>query len=187
LESLISFVQNWGYIAVFLGSLVEGESVILTASAMAKLGYLSIYKVAIIAFTGTLIADQGLYFVGWVYGPSLFDRFPKLRPSFDRATRLLHRHDAAFIIACRFIYGIRITSPIVIGAAGVSPARFVPLNILSAAIWASISCAGGYIVGDIMIDLFHAFFNAQKYFFLGVALLIACIITFFAMRKWRKK
>ncbi len=183
MDSFIDFVQNWGYQAVFLGSLIEGESIILTASAMARLGHLSIYKVGIIAFIGTLIADQGLYFVGRYYGESIFTRLPKLKEKSARAFTLLHKYDVAFIIACRFIYGIRIVSPIVIGTAGVSPARFMPLNFLSALIWATISCSGGYLIGGVMLEIFESFFKVQQYLIATVLVVVLIIFVTLKIKK----
>ena len=63
-EVFIEFIKSWGYIVVLLGSMVEGESIILTACVMAYMGYLSIAKIVLIAFLGTLIADQSLYYLG---------------------------------------------------------------------------------------------------------------------------
>jgi membrane protein DedA with SNARE-associated domain len=188
-ETFVNFVQEWGYLAVFLGSLVEGESVILTASAMARLGHLSIYKVGIIAFTGTLIADQVLYLVGWYYGDSIFERFPSLKEKSARTFELLHKYDTLFIIACRFIYGIRVTSSIIIGAAGVKPWRFIPLNFLSAAIWAIVSCTAGYLLGYVVLEAFEHFDTIQKYLIgsvLGIASLIYAVIKIKHYLKQRK-
>lgn len=176
MEIFIEFVKNWGYWAVFGGSLIEGESVILTSCAMASQGYLNIYKVALIAFIGTTCADQALYFVGWYYGDAIFDRFPKIKVRAERAFRLLHKYDMAFIIACRFVYGVRITSPIVIGAAGIKPWRFIPLNILSAVIWTVISCTAGYLLGAVVFDFFSHVESFQKYIVYGVGGLIAAVI-----------
>lgn len=186
-ETLVKFVQEWGYWAVFVGSLVEGESVILTASAMARLGHLSIYKVGIIAFTGTLIADQILYLVGWYYGDSIFERFPSLRAKSARTFELLHKYDTLFIIACRFVYGIRVTSSIIIGAAGVKPWRFVPLNFLSAAIWAIISCTGGYLLGHVILEIFEHFDTVQKYFIGGLVLIAAVVYVIIKIRNYIKQ
>ncbi len=179
MELFIEFVKSWGYWAVFAGSLIEGESVILTACAMASQGYLDIYRVAIIAFIGTTVADQALYFVGWYYGEAIFDRFPKIKVRAERAFELLRKYDIAFIIACRFVYGVRTTSPVVIGAAGIKPWRFIPLNILSAVIWTVISCTAGYLLGAVVFDFFAHVEVFQKYIiygFGGVILMIVCIV-----------
>jgi membrane protein DedA with SNARE-associated domain len=187
LEKFVAFVQTWGYLAVFLGALVEGESVILTASSMASFGYLSLPKVMVVAFTGTLIADQALYMLGRFKGPSFFDRFPKLQGPSQRAFSLLNKYDVWFIIACRFIYGIRVTSAIVIGASGVPPRRFIPLNILSAFIWTVVSCVGGYLLGDLMMELFHNFDRIQKYILEGIFFLIVIMGAFFYYKRLKKK
>lgn len=186
MEAFIEFVKNWGYIAVFLGAIVEGESVILTASAMAALGYLSIIKIMLIAFTTTTIVDQGLFFVGRHYGPSLFKRYPKFQQPAERAFRLLHKYDVLFILSFRFIYGIRTLSPVVIGAGGVSAKRFIPLNILSALIWTTVSCMGGYMLGNVMLDVLNNFHTFQKYL-IGIVALIVIIALAYWIIKRRKE
>lgn len=184
MEQFINFVQEWGYWAVFFGSLIEGESVILTASSMAAAGYLSLPKIMIIAFLGTLVADQVLYMVGRAYGPSVFDKFPKLTKSSDKAFKLLNKYDGLFIIVSRFIYGIRITSAVVIGAGGVPPHRYIPLNFISAVIWTVVSCLGGYMLGDVMIAVIKNFELVQKYFFIGLFAFAVLVAGFVG---WRKK
>lgn len=146
------FINTWGYWAVFLGSLVEGESVILTAGFLSAQGYLSLYKIILVAFIGTLIADQVLFHVGKYYGMKIIDRFPRLDKPAQRAFRLLHRHDTIFILSFRFIWGIRIISPLIIGAAGVSFKRFSPLNLIAAAVWSILSCSAGYLFGDFLMN-----------------------------------
>ncbi len=186
MEQFIAFVQEWGYWAVFLGSLIEGESVILTASSMAYAGYLSLYKIMVIAFFGTLIADQVLYFVGRAYGPAIFERFPSLKKSSEKAFRLLHKYDIWFIILSRFVYGIRISSAVVIGAAGISPQRYIPLNILSAFIWTLVSCISGYLLGDVMISIIENFETVQKYFLSGILFIIVLIGVWTAWKRNKK-
>jgi membrane protein DedA with SNARE-associated domain len=147
-----AFVSEYGYWAVFLGSLIEGESIILVASVLAAMGILSIYKVALIAFGGTLVADQGLYILGYYYGQKVLDRirksFPRMSPYLDKAHKMINRYDTIYILVFRFIYGIRIISPIVIGSHRVSFKKFSFLNIVSAALWAVVSCALGYSLGE---------------------------------------
>lgn len=166
MEAFIAFVQEWGYVAVLLGSLVEGESVILTASFMAYQGHLSLPKIMIIAFFGTLIADTTLFFVGRFYGKKFFKKFPSIQDRSKKAFDLLHRWDIWFILSFRFIYGIRTISPIVIGAARVKPKRFLPLNFLAAVIWTIISCVGGYLLGGTFEVIVENFDSLKKYFVL---------------------
>lgn len=183
MEHLIEWIQTWGYVAVLLGAMIEGESVILTACVMAYLGYLSLPKVVIIAFLGTLIADQVLYYVGRCYGQRILDTFPKMRVPAEKAFKLLHKWDIWFILSFRFIYGIRIISPVVIGSSGVTPSRFIPLNFVAAIIWTAISCTGGYLLGG-LIDAID-FKLIEKYLVLFSILLLMLLVGlgYFAWKK----
>jgi membrane protein DedA with SNARE-associated domain len=177
-EQVIEFVQTWGYLAVLLGSMVEGESVILTACVLAHMGYMNIYYIMIISFLGTLIADQTLFLVGMKYGPSLFKKYPKLKVKSKRIFDLLEKYDIWFILSFRFIYGIRTLSPLIIGASGkVSLKRFAPLNFLAAVIWVLLSCFLGYVVLGETIEEVLENFDVIKKYFIYVLIAIATLIT----------
>src|ERR1700722_6375918 len=135
--------------------MIEGESVIFIAGFFAHEGYLSLPKIIFVSFIGTLFADQALYFVGRHYGNLAIDRFPSFRPRAEKAFRLLRRYDNIFILSFRFIYGIRIISPVVIGASGVGIKRFMLLNFLAAIIWSVGSCVAAYYFAHIIIDYVH--------------------------------
>jgi membrane protein DedA with SNARE-associated domain len=147
------FVKDWGYWAVFLGAIVEGEVVILTASALAAYEYLSIYYVFLTAFLTTVIVDQGLFWIGHKMGTEWITRkFKKVAKVRDEVFDLLHKLDALFIFSFRFIYGIRMVSPLIIGSARVNPYRFAIYNTLSGLAWAFITCFIGYVVADVVMD-----------------------------------
>lgn len=187
MESFIEFVREWGYVAVFLGAIVEGETVILTACALAALGYLDIYKVVAVTFFTTLFADQGLFYAGRAYGPAFFDKFPSLKQRANRAFALLHRFDKWFILSFRFIYGIRTISPVVIGAAMIAPIRYSPLNLLSAIIWTSISCYSGYMMGDLLETVMKNFEKAKFYIVCAVVVLAIAATIFYFFKRHRAK
>ncbi len=165
--------------------MVEGESVILTASFLAYKGHLSIFKIMIVAFCGTLFADQALYHLGHYYGPDFLERFPKMKKRSTKAFKLLRKWDVWYILIFRFIYGIRIVSPIVIGTAGIPPWRFIPLNFISAVVWTIVSCGLGFLFGEIIEHVLHSFHLIQKYF-LFILIGIICLgilITAYLRRK----
>lgn len=153
ISELTNFIKDWGYIAVFFGAMIEGETVVLTASALAACGYLSIYKIFWIAFATTVIVDQGLFWLGYEMGTEwIIKKFPKVTKARDKVFRLLHKMDVAFIFAFRFIYGIRIASPLIIGSAKIKPLRFALYNTLSGFCWALVSCFLGYTIADVVME-----------------------------------
>jgi membrane protein DedA with SNARE-associated domain len=147
------FIKEWGYLAVFLGAMIEGEVIILTAAALAAYGVMSIYKVFLVAFLSTVLTDQGLFWIGRRMGiESVTNRFPKVKKCVDRVYDLLHRLGGLFIFSFRFIYGIRIASPLILGAAEINPVKFWIYNVFSGATWAMICCFVGYIIADVIMD-----------------------------------
>lgn len=159
LDSLLSFLREspeTAYWIVFFGSILEGETIILGASALAAAGVLSLSKVGSIAFCVTLLVDQGLYFIGhYLYkhpGRPLSERYPRLYKKSKKAVILLKKYDIWFILMFRFVYGVRTISPIVIGLCGSPARRFVPLNVVAALLWTVVSCFLGYSLGDFLFD-----------------------------------
>lgn len=187
MNTIIHLLTEYGYWIVFLGALVEGESIILPASALASQGVLNVYTVGMVAFFTTLCVDQILYFVGYYHGMKIFEKYPKLEKPAEKVFEMLHKYDVTFILSFRFIYGIRTLSPIVIGAAKVPPKKFIPLNFLAAIIWTVISVGGGYLLGDLMMDVFEKFQMGQKYFFGFIILMFIILVGIpYVVKRYKK-
>jgi membrane protein DedA with SNARE-associated domain len=175
--------------------MIEGETIILGASALAATGYLSIAKIWSIAFLSTLFVDQSLFHFG-IYirknpKQSFKEKFPKLYDKSTRAMALFKKHDILFILMFRFIYGIRTISPVVIGICGSPPRRFIPLNCIAALIWSIISCGVGYCLGDFLFDNETGIIiskNMQKiqHIVAGTVLLLIVIVCFVHIKKRMK-
>lgn len=179
--SLVPFVEEWGYLAVFLGSLVEGESIIIIAGFFAHEGILSLPKIIGVSFLGTLVADQALYYIGRHYGIHFMDKYPSLKRRADRAFGLLKRYQNSFILSFRFIWGIRIISPIIIGSSGVTVKRFTILNLFAAIIWSVGSCVGAYYFAHLILEYIILF---PKILF---GLVITAVLLFIAYKFLYKK
>ncbi len=186
-DSILLSLSDWGYWLVFFGSMVEGEVILLSASAASALGYLDIYKVFTIAFCTTVCVDQGLFFVGRRIGTDwLVHRIPKLGKARTKVFSLLHRMELLFIFSFRFIYGIRTISPLIIGSAKVNPIKFIVCNIISGLTWAGLSCWLGYSVADTISD---GVFNYKDLTLWTTAILVSifCISYLIICLKKRKK
>lgn len=170
------FIRHYGYYAVFAFSCIEGEVALLTAGYLCKQGLMALPTVIIIAFLGTLITEQSLFFVGRIYGEKLFARFPSLEKKSKKVLEFLKKYDSAFIFCSRFIYGIRNVSPVMIGIAKITPLKFSMLNVPAAFIWAILVAGVGYFFAN-MLD------KAQQNleFLKIVALFIFCSAVFYYM------
>lgn len=142
-----SIVQAYGYPAVFVGTFLEGEAVLLAAGFAAHSGYLSLPVVAAVAVCASFLGDQAFFWVGRRHGVQLVKRFPALMPRIDRARALLQRHHLPIIVSVRFLYGFRIAGPIAIGMSGVGWRRFMVLDFIGAIAWALTVSGLGYGIG----------------------------------------
>ncbi|MDR0942874.1 MAG: DedA family protein [Holosporales bacterium] len=184
-KAIFDFIRDWGYLAVLLGSIFEGEVILITASAFAALGHLSIVKIFFLAFVTTVAVDQAMFWIGYEVGTDwLVKKFPRLEKPRARAFSLLHKMDILFIFAFRFIYGIRTVSPLIIGSAKIKPSRFIVFNILSGLVWSFVGCFLGYTIADVVID---GEFNSSSYS-VAIPIIIAIVFCLFMLfMKIRKK
>lgn len=143
----MDLLSQYGYFALFAGCILEGETLLLLAGIAAHGGYLSFSTVVLVAFVGGTLGDQILFFVGRRYGDALLGRWTHLEAPAARVRRLINRHSALLIVGVRFMYGLRLIGPVVIGMSNVSARRFVVCNVIGAAIWAVGVSGAGYLFG----------------------------------------
>lgn len=141
-------VSEYGYLAVLLGTFLEGETIVVLGGLAAHQKLLRTEYVMLAAFIGSFLGDQAMYVAGRRWGPNLLARIPGWRPRVERALAILSRHQVAFILGFRFLYGLRTVSAFAIGMSDVRPMRFFLLNLISAAIWAFAITALGYVAGE---------------------------------------
>ncbi len=152
-------LAQYGYLAIFISSVLEGESVLILAGFLVHPGYLSLPPVILTAFVGGSLGDQTCFLVGRRYGPLLLLRWPRLAAHKHRIDRLIYLHQIPLIVGVRFLYGARIAGPILIGMSGIPILRFSAFNMLGAAIWAILIAGAGYFFGQtlewVFADLKH--------------------------------
>ncbi len=181
--SLAKLLADYGYLAVFVGSLLEGETILVMAGFAAHQGHLSLPVTLTIAFVGGTLGDQVFFWLGRTWGTTLLQRIPRAEPRAQRVAELLRRGDALLIVGIRFMYGLRIIGPIAIGAAGVAPGRFARYNVLGAAIWAPLIGGMGYLFGDALQLLLG---NVARYEEVTLLLIIAVAMLFALWRRWKR-
>lgn len=154
-----AFVATYGYVAVFVGTLLEGETVLLAAGFAAHRGLLDWRLVVAIAGFGATLGDQAAFLLGRWRGPAIIARFDFLSRHAPRVHALMERRPALLIVAMRFLYGMRLAGPIVMGSSRVPLWRFSLLNMLGAAIWAALVTAVGFYFGmaleTVLSDIKH--------------------------------
>lgn len=140
-------IRQYGYAAVALGAFAEGETVLLFAGYGVQRGWLQWPLVVAVAAIAATLGDQLFFFLGHYFGPQLLARFPRLQAHLPRVRSMLERNTPLAIISVRFLYGMRIAGPVLIGMVGVAPWRFVVFNAIGAVLWAPLITGLGWFFG----------------------------------------
>ena len=177
-----NLISHYGYAALIIGSMAEGETITLLGGVVAHQGLLKFPLVVISVALGGMIGDQLLYLLGRRFGGRLLKRFSRHQARIRKAQRLIKSRPYLFVIGTRFMYGFRVIGPLLIGASGLPPKIFLPLNILGALIWALLFTTLGYLGGEAIGPWLHHLDKHLKHL-IWLALVVVLVI---AGRWWMK-
>ncbi len=150
-ESFVAqLIGRWGYLAIALGALAEGETFVLAGGYAAHRGLLWAPAVFAVAAVAAFVGDQVFFWVGRLWGARVLARWPSIASKQEAVARQLRRFGPGAIVAVRFLYGFRIAGPVLIGAAEVPPLRFAFWNAIGALLWAAAITAAGWLFGQAM-------------------------------------
>lgn len=180
-------LANYGYWAVFIGCLLEGETILILGGLAAHQHVLQWQQVMVWATLGGMLGDQILFWTGRYFGPRLMPRLHRQQATIDRVSGLIERYPTASIFSVRFLYGMRLIGPLVIGASRLSPVRFSIINLLGAAVWAVLFVTAGYWAGEFLEDLLGNLKPYRLPIFIGVVVLAAAIATYRHFRAKAKR
>ena len=146
--TLESLVDAYGYLAVLVGTFLEGETILVLGGFAAARGYLGLPWVILAAFIGSLCGDQLFFFLGRWHGKAILSKRPTWKSRVNNAQKLLERFRIPLILTFRFLYGLRTVAPFVIGMSSVPTVEFIFLNAAGALVWAAAVGTGGYLFGS---------------------------------------
>ena len=160
-------IQKYGYFALFVGTFLEGETILILAGFAAHRGYLDLDMVWLVAFAGAVIGDQAYFFAGRFRGAALIAKY-RLRRRVNRVTPYLEKYQNYVLISFRFIYGIRTVTPFAIGISHIDARRFLIFNVASGIVWAMLIGTAGYLFGQAAAALFGKIEQYEEYIFGGI-------------------
>ena len=177
-------IRQYGYVAVALGAFAEGETVLLFAGYGAQRGWLQWPLVVAVAAVAATLGDQLFFFLGHSFGPQILTRFPRLQAHMPRVQSMLERNAPWAIISVRFLYGMRIAGPVLIGMAGVAPRRFIVFNAIGAALWAPLITGLGWFFGAGMTQVAARLQMGQE---IVLAVVVAAGLAAWMVRRLRRR
>src|SRR5574344_1286438 len=178
------FIQDWGYIALFLYSFVGGFLALAIAGAFSYAGDLNIYITVIVAGVSNFIGSQFLFYFA-KYNKSYMDEtVNKHRRKVAMVKTMLKKYGSFMIFIQKYIYGVKTLVPLVMGISAYNPFKYTVLNAIASAIWAIVIGYISFTAGKLLLSFADDF----KYVgFFTVLLVLGILVYSFKDKKKVKK
>lgn len=180
LEALIG---RYGYLAILVGTFLEGETILVLGGFAAHRGLLWLPGVMACAFVGSLASDQLFFVLGRRRGRAFVARRPRLQPPLARVHALMARHDVLLMLSFRFLYGLRNVTPLAFGMSSVPALRFATFNAVGAAVWAVAVAALGWLIGNAARRFLG---DLERYELRIAAAILLAGLALWAWRRWHR-
>ncbi len=148
-SGLIVFVIAFVESLILVGILVPGILILLGIGALIALGALDFYLIWLAASAGAFAGDLISYLLGHKYREHLSDMWPfrNYPKALAQARDFIHKHGNKSVVFGRFIGPLRPLVPAVTGMLGMTPKRFLKIDIPACIAWAPAYLLPGMLFG----------------------------------------
>ena len=167
-QFFLDLLKEYGYIVLFLWSILEGELGLIMGGIMCHTGDMSLPIAIFVAGLGGFSGDQIYFYIGRYSKKYIHKKLHKQKRKFAIAHLLLKKYGWPIIFIQRYMYGLRTVIPMSIGLTRYSGSKFAFINLLSAWVWATITIVPAYIFGEEILKVLE-YAKEHWYFALPVA------------------
>jgi len=183
-------ISQYGYWAMLIGALIEGETFLIAGGVAAKHGLLSVPLLILIAWLGSMLHDIICFLLGRYAGHWVLGKVPRLKRKIYLAQPMLDKHGNKVVLLMRFVYGLRVVIPLAIGSMrGISTKRFICLDAIGGLVWSALFVMLGYVFGaviDVILrHLSHYATHEVWWMLLAVLVLIVMVLLGIVWRRYR--
>ncbi|MGH6968763.1 MAG: DedA family protein [Stellaceae bacterium] len=194
---IYQYVHDYGYLAVFLGIFLEdfglplpGETLLITAAAVAGRQGLNIWLLAGIAWLGAVLGDNVGFLIGHSGGRALLVRHGRrigiTAERLAKVERFVARYGAPVIIVARFVVIARQLNGIAAGSLGMHWLRFLVCNCIGAALWVGFWSTLAYWLGKKIFALFAEIRGFEPLAIGGVGAVVVLVVAYLWWRAGRE-
>ncbi|OCX58197.1 hypothetical protein BFP70_19285 [Thioclava sp. SK-1] len=170
-------VTQFGVVAVFIGCALEGEVVAMTAGVLARHHLLVLWQVVIAAGAGAISADLAIFLTARHMREHRLVLRIMAKPGPQKALSAVQRHPYALAYCCRFIPGMRIVGPLALAQSHIPTAHYIPIAVVTGAIWACLFTILGHVIGHIIARLVGDIHHAAPILLIGLGAL--CVLALY--------
>jgi membrane protein DedA with SNARE-associated domain len=176
------FLRQYGPIGIFLGAGFEGQTAVIVGGILARQHILHLWLVLLSATAGSGVVDHLLFVAGRRFRTHPWVVRTTQQPAFARALGFIEKYPISYTLAFRFIFGLRVASPIAIGVTQVPTWRFTVLNIAGAVIWATAFTMAGFIFGEAVHNLVGKGHHAGRWTLYAAGAIVVVVAIIWLIR-----
>lgn len=178
----IKLLVSYGYFALFIWSILEGEIGLMLSGFLASKGEVFHFSdIVIVASIGAFIGDNTLFLLGRYFAPKAKIWLIKYKEKRILIQRYFRKYGSFVIVFERFIYGTHIPALLIVGLSRYPYGKFLLFDCIGILLWAAVFTSIGYYFGDTAIDII---IFIQKN--LLVVLFLAVILYIFLQSKKKR-
>jgi membrane protein DedA with SNARE-associated domain len=176
------FLRQYGPIGIFLGAGFEGQTAVIVGGLLARQHILQLWLVLLSATAGSGVVDHLLFVAGRRFRDHRWVVRATQQPAFAKALGFIEKYPIGYTLAFRFIFGLRVASPIAIGVTQVPTWRFTILNIMGAVIWATAFTMAGFIFGEAVHNILGKGHHAGRWTLVAAGAIVVAVVVVWAVR-----
>lgn len=154
-QLLIEWLKEYGYIILFVWSILEGEVGLIMGGIMSHTGDMWLPMAIFVAGIGGFVGDQIYFYIGRFNKGYIQSKLHSQRRKFAIAHLLLKKYGWPIIFVQRYLYGLRTVIPMSIGLTKYSARKFAFINLISAWMWAALTIIPAYYYGEELLEFLH--------------------------------
>lgn len=176
-ELFLEWLKEYGYIVLFVWSILEGELGLIMAGIMSHTGDMFLPIALFVGALGGFVGDQIYFYIGRFNKRYIHRQLVTHRRKFAIAHLLIKKYGWPIIFVQRYMIGMRTAIPMAIGLTKYSAKKFAFINFISALFWASITIIPAYYYGAEILKVLQ-WIKAHWYFAVPIIVLALGAIAF---------
>ncbi len=185
MEDMLSNLENYGYIILFLYSFGGGFLALMGAGVLSYTGHMDLTSSILIAFVANFIGDLVLFYMGRYNKKDVLAYMHKHKRKLALSHLLMKRHGSWVIFLQKYVYGVKTLIPLAIGITKYDLKKFAVLNLFASAIWAVVVGLGSFMAGEAITSAYEVI-SQRPYIAPLVLLTIVGIIWWYLSAKTKK-